>query len=255
MPPPQPLPEEYLIAEHNLRGYELGTEGNLKFVNILHYLQEASEMHADRIGVGIDALSDKNLLWVLARYHICLHRYPRRTNKLRVFSWPFGFERLMAIRDFVFADPTGTPYGVASSAWLVVTSDGFRPVRPEKHLPNIPAFPHRAIDNDFRQLPKLSRTDHSATFRVRMHDLDVNRHVNNAVYVEWALEATPASIWHSYRPYEVEAQFSAMAFYGDSVQVDVCVISDAPEPRFLHRICRADDGTELTRLRTRWAPL
>lgn len=243
---------DYIVAEHVVRGYEAGLAGNLKFANCLHYLQDAAEVHANRIGVGLDFTSRNGLIWVLGRYHVRLHRYPRAGASVRVATWPFGWLRLFALREFAFLDAAGGRYGEASSAWLLVRAEGFVPVRPHEHLPPLPYYERRMIDTPFRHLPVPQSVDHCEQYRVRIHDLDVNRHVNNAVYVEWALEAVPADTWNQLRPYEVEAEFIAMAFQGDTVAVEVEELPSKDGRSFLHRITRPADGRELTRLRSRW---
>ncbi len=244
-----------VVAEHKVRGYEAGIARNLKFVNCLHYLQDAAEIHADRIGVGLSWLRDKGFLWVLSGYHIRLDRYPMIGDSVRVATWPSGWHRLFALREFVFLDAEDRAYGAATSAWLLIRADDHHPVRPREHLPDIAIRPRRVLEDPFGRLPPLDHSDHSASFRVRLHDLDVNRHVNNAVYVEWALEAVPPETWDRFRPVEVEVRFSAMAFSGDTVEADVERIPTESGPAFRHRIRRSSDGTELARLRSRWNTL
>lgn len=240
------------MAEHQVRGYEAGIARNLKFVNCLHYLQDAAEIHAERIGVGLSHLHGKGLLWVLSGYHIRIDRYPMIGERVRVATWPSGWHRLFALREFVFLDADGGVYGAATSAWLLIRADNHHPVRPREHLPEIAFDSRRVLADSFSRLPPFERADHTAVFRVRLHDLDVNRHVNNAVYVEWALEAVPPEIWNTCRPVEVEVRFSAMAFLGDTVESEVEQIPSGAGAVFHHRIRRSRDGTELARLRSRW---
>lgn len=84
--------------------------------------------------------------------------------------------------------------------------------------------------------------------------LDWNRHVNNVVYVQWALEAVPEEILMKRRPVDIEVSYRAEALYGDEVlSVAQRVPGEDPEPRFLHQVLNASTGAELARLRTRWA--
>ena len=248
------IPADYFVTDHRVRGYEAGFAGNLKFVNCLHYLQEAAECQADALGIGLEFLKGRGLLWVLSRYHIRLHRYPLMGDRVRIATWPYAWERLFAYREFVFVDALGQRYGEASSAWLLLDAETFRPVRPQDHLPPVALFPQREVETPFAPLPAISRIDASQVFQVRMHDLDINRHVNNAVYVEWALETAPAELWKDYRPVELEVRFSAMAFQGDSVTAEVQIeqMDECAGPTLLHRVCRTRDQQELTRFRSRW---
>ena len=84
--------------------------------------------------------------------------------------------------------------------------------------------------------------------------VDLNRHVNNTVYVQWALEAAPEDVLMRGRPVEVEVSYRAEALYGDTVLSRAAALPGGPEPGpvFLHQVANAATGAELTRLRTRW---
>jgi medium-chain acyl-[acyl-carrier-protein] hydrolase len=128
-----------------------------------------------------------------------------------------------------------------------------KPVRPNDHLPEFPAKKQRAIPDDFESLPKLERVDFELPFRVRMHDLDLNRHVNNALYIEWARESVPEDILRNSRPMGIEVAFRDEAVYGDKVISQTQQLDNDPQPCFLHKMVREKDRKELTRLRTIWS--
>jgi len=87
-----------------------------------------------------------------------------------------------------------------------------------------------------------------------MGHLDWNRHVNNAVYIQWALESVPPDLLMSRRPMELEVSYRAEAFYGDEVLSAAQRVpeGESAEAAFLHQILNAATGVELARLRTRW---
>lgn len=254
-PPSQwdlPPPDSSLTVEHRVRGHEAGVAGNLKFVNGLHYLQEAAEMHADQIGVGLTFLRSRGMLWVLSRYHVRLDHYPMIGDSVRIITWPSGFRRLWAEREFLILGDSDRIFGAASSAWLLVRADDFRPLRSADHLPGFEMHTTRPLPSDFPKIPAPIDPQFKRTFRVRMHDLDVNRHVNNAVYVEWALEAVPEPFWNRSRPAEVEVQFAGMAMPGDTVEAKVRHEAGINGDTFLHEIRRTSDDRILTAMRSRW---
>jgi acyl-ACP thioesterase len=229
-------------------------QGNLKFTTILHYLQDAAEQDATRLGVGLAELSARGMIWVLARIHVRLKRYPMLGDTVHVHSWPVGWQRLYALRDFLLTGANGTPFAVASSAWLVLRAADLRPLRPKDHLPDIPLHNQRSCPLDLKPMSEPADVAHASSFDVRMHDLDINRHVNNAIYAEWALESVPHDLWQHHRPFELEAQFLGMALPGQRVRSEVAIPLPMPDGAIhcVHRILRADDAQTLTRLQSRW---
>jgi medium-chain acyl-[acyl-carrier-protein] hydrolase len=93
-----------------------------------------------------------------------------------------------------------------------------------------------------------------------MSHLDLNKHVNNVVYIQWALEAVPEDVLTRRRPVELEVSYRAEAFYGDAVLsragadpgAATSPAGSTSGPVFLHQIVNARTGAELTRLRTGW---
>jgi medium-chain acyl-[acyl-carrier-protein] hydrolase len=133
-----------------------------------------------------------------------------------------------------------------------------QPLKVDDILPDNFLVERRSLPDAFAALPALDRTDGERTFRVDAGHLDLNRHVNNTVYVGWALEAVPWETIRRRRPIDLEVAYRAEAFYDDPIlsRVQAVPASDAPgadqEPVFLHQIANAATGAELTRLRTRW---
>ena len=84
-------------------------------------------------------------------------------------------------------------------------------------------------------------------------DLDINRHVNNVFYAEWALETVPAEIAEHCRLTEIEIGFRAEALYGDTVISRIAQVETFTDSFcFVHQLLDERTGKELTRLRTRW---
>ena len=85
---------------------------------------------------------------------------------------------------------------------------------------------------------------------MRHSDHDFNNHVNNAHYVEWALECLPETWGASRRVRELDISYRAAATWGDTV------ISEAVRESgdvLLHRIRRASDNAVLATARTVWS--
>jgi medium-chain acyl-[acyl-carrier-protein] hydrolase len=86
-----------------------------------------------------------------------------------------------------------------------------------------------------------------------MQDIDINNHVNHAVYIQWALETVPEDILRAARPTDIEVAYKGEAFYGDEVVSKSQRFDIETGPTFFHGIFQKTSGVELTRLRTVWA--
>ncbi len=243
-------------AHHELpftvRASDAGPFGVIRLGSWLDYFQEAAGEHAARLGVSVLDLLKQKLTWVLSRYHLQFDRYPVWGEAVRLKTWPSARHHLFALREFEAVDAAGKTIARATSSWMMIDIATKKPVRLAESLKDFPQDPARALADDFRALPALSKADGERTFFVRQGDLDWNRHANHVVYIEWAAEAVPPDVVTSSRPAEIEVDYRGEARYGDVVLSRAEAAPTAAGPAFIHQVVREKDGAELARLRTVW---
>jgi medium-chain acyl-[acyl-carrier-protein] hydrolase len=239
--------------EYPVHSYETDVRGLVKASALFNYLQDSAGEHAALLGVGVLDLFKRRMTWVLSRYHVLIHRYPAMGARLEVTTWPSGKHGYFALRDFEVADGGGRPVISATSSWMVIGLAEKQPIKVDEAITVPYAIDKRALNDPFGSLPVPSARDAEVPFRVESGHIDWNRHVNNAVYIQWALEAVPPEVLQTGRAVELEVSYRAEAFYGDTVvSVAQRAVEENPGPVFLHQILNAGTGAELTRLRTRW---
>ncbi len=245
--------ELVFLKEYAIHTYETDDRGLVKMVTLLNFLQDSAGEHAGRLGLSVRDLVKRNMTWVLSRYHILVHRYPGIGERLEVTTWPSGKGGYFATREFEIADANGGPVLTATSSWMIIGLDRKQPLKVDDIIDIPYAVDKRALDDPFASLPVPSAREAELRFRVESVHIDWNRHVNNAIYAQWALEAVPAEVLRKSRPVELEISYRAEAFYGEEVLSVVQAVPRAGAgPVYLHQILNAASGTELTRLRTRW---
>jgi len=241
--------------QFRVRTYEVDLARKLRPTALLNYLQDAAGDHARQLGVAVGDLMRHNLTWVLSRYHLRFVGDAGTGAVVRIRTWPSSREGLFSCREFEVTRADGTPLALATSSWAVVDLATRKPVRLADHLPDYPLLPRRIIEDDFEPLPRLKKAASEMPFRVRRSDLDLNRHVNNVVYAEWALETVPPAVADRFRLAELEIAFRAEALYGDWVMSRCAPVGEETSPRFVHQLVNEQDGRELTRLVSSWHPV
>ncbi len=141
----------------------------------------------------------------------------------------------------------------ATASFMLLDFVQEKTVSIEENLPAYPVVPARAVADSFEPLPGLKRVDFQRPFHVRMHDLDLNHHVNNIYYVEWAIESLPMDIVQNCRIARIEVAYRGQAVYGDEILSQAQMTSEGNESIVIHRIMRKSDDRELARLKTQWA--
>jgi medium-chain acyl-[acyl-carrier-protein] hydrolase len=240
---------EITRATFTVHSFDADAFGLLTPAALAGYLQEVAGRSADSLGVGISALNTRGLTWVLARQQLVLDAPVRRGDALTVETWPSGLDRLWALRDFRLR-LGGVEVGRAFTTWLVMDLASRRPGRPDRLLPpGLHAQTEHVLAPGAPPVPTLAVEGVEKRFQVRFADIDANRHVTNASYIGWALEAVEEPLWQSQRLAGLDVQFLAEATYGHFVRSRSAPDGDGAR---LHAVVREEDGKELARARTEW---
>ena len=110
------------------------------------------------------------------------------------------------------------------------------------------AIEERALNVEFSRPKPFENPQTEQMFKVRFDDIDINNHVNNAVYPLWASESVGAKWRESHTPKRIELWFKKEALYGQSV----CVLTKFDENRSLHSITDDKKENELARCEFEW---
>lgn len=219
-----------------IRASEVSPEGRATLPSICYLLQEVAGNNALELNFDISQLKEKNLTWILHRLHLKMDTFPKWRDAITIETWPTGGNRLRAYRDFRIINNYGDEIGRCLSYWLMLDLDTRRPVRiPNEVLAMAPDQSEHvlAVKQD-RLNPSLVSADNSIMFDVRRSDLDMNRHVNNVKYIEWAL----AVLKEPEAVHEIDIEFRAECGMGSTLN-SMTAASDNQEN--IHLLQRADD--------------
>lgn len=248
--PPQIWKEVYPV-----RSFDVDARGHLTVAAVCNYLQDAAGCHAHALGVSIDQLHQSHLTWVLIRMRVELDRDLEWQDRLQIHTWPSDQDRLISQRDFLLFDGVGRTSGRCVTQWVVMDMQRWRPQRLTalpKPLPK-PDRP-RAMENMPARIDAVEGVKPELSFRVGDRDLDRNGHVNNVRYIEWALEALPASVRNTCGLRTLDINFTGEAFHAENLLAG-CRALDERQTSFIHVIRRQSSGDDLARAKTVWRPL
>jgi len=237
-----------------MRLHELDPGGNLSPLSICNFLQSAASNHAQALGISLEKLQSTGHTWVLAWLKLHMAEYPKGNAPVRIQTWPAGIHRLYALREFRIYDETDRLVGKAGSAWLILDMQRRRPVRVEPFGESIHQISSpNDVSADMGKIQTLTVPSFSRDFRVRYRDLDVNQHVNNVSYVEWALESLPAELLTTACLVDLEVNYLGEAHLGDTVLSRAQSLNDT-RTAFVHDIIRRESGDSLIKATSVWTP-
>jgi len=152
-------------------------------------MQEIASLHADKLHFGYDDMTAKGLLWVLSRAKLVMHEYPKTWEEITVETWPKNIVKLFANRDFRFYNQSGKVIGSATTAWLMLNRENFRPVNPAAHLQDLQKVEvPPGLDEFLEKIEEPESLLPMGNYKISYKDIDINKHTNNSRYIEYLLD-------------------------------------------------------------------
>ncbi|MDR2193705.1 MAG: acyl-ACP thioesterase [Treponema sp.] len=174
---------------------DIDTSDRLTLARTFDYFQEVAINHAEDLGVGRTAMAESGHVWILSRSSVLMEKRPAFHDKIIIRSWPRGWEKLFAKRDYDIQDMAGNILVRGRSGWLIVDRETHRPLRPQFIVDTLP-------ENDGRdalhEIVSLNTREHLEFAGERIpcySDIDYNGHVNNARYVQWIQDITDPDVF------------------------------------------------------------
>lgn len=178
-------------TSYKVRISDADQNGTLKCNALLQMLQEAATEHATILGVDFKALKPLNLGWAVSKFVIDVKRLPQWGERINVTTWASDKERVATYREFVVTDSSGTELVSARSQWVLFDTRERKIAKMEKIQDWSRLENKYANASNFEPLKQPKTTTSSAICAARNDDIDLNMHVNNAVYLIWAAESLP----------------------------------------------------------------
>lgn len=168
----------------------------LKPAAFMDLAQEAAGLHAVYLGFGYDELIKKQTAWILARVNVKFIDTPLWREDMTLTTWHKGFNRLFFLRDFIMTDKEGRPRVKATTSWLVLDLQSRSMVRDPQLLEDDTICHENAIEAQADRVRMPRDVEAEAVFEhvVGYSDVDMLGHANNAMYMQWAMDAVDYEI-------------------------------------------------------------
>ena len=179
------------IQNFTIPCYNTDASWRLKPAAFMDLAQEAAGLHAVHLGFGYDDLIKKNTAWILSRVNVKFIDTPMWRDDVTLTTWHKGFNRLFFLRDFVMTDKDGKERIKATTSWLVLDLENRTMVR-DPHLLEDGTICHdNAVETpaDKVRIPRDIEPEPVYEHVVGYSDVDMLGHANNAMYMQWAMDA------------------------------------------------------------------
>ena len=178
--------------------YDLDANGDVKLTALLKYMNEAAFYNAEKLGIGFDKTVEFGLVFVIQRIGIRLFKAPELNQKVTVRTWPGETTRSIFKRYGDLRDENGNKLIEWESLWVLIDIEARKIKRPSALPIEIPQYGKEDVAVEARKiiLPEERESCASYDHTVKFNELDINMHMNNAIYADLianvlALTASP----------------------------------------------------------------
>lgn len=218
--------------------------------DLLILMQEVAWAHVDSHDIGWSYLKQRGQFWALIRLYIKIDRFPKWNEQITIRTWGKPSDMLMHYRDHEILDEEGNVIIRSTSAWVILD---FATAKPQK----VDALPTHlyinTIKNAIKELPpkiqKVTFPEERAYKPVAYSDIDVNQHVNNSKYLQFAIDELDIEYVTGHDLKEIKINYIHQAKAGDYYAVQHVEVEPG---NFITGIFSKEDARELCRLQTAW---
>jgi medium-chain acyl-[acyl-carrier-protein] hydrolase len=237
-----------------IRFSETDNRGKFSVVSIFNCFQDVGSEHAFTLGLSAWHLLKKNYTWVMLKYNVRINQLPGWNETVTIKTWRYPLRNLYELRQFDILDAKGNLLISGLSSWVMMNFDSRKPVRLDRFISPDLMENQTPVDDDFSRLSPFDDSDLEKRFNVRMQDIDFNNHVNNSVYIGWAVETVPQDVYATCTLKQVEVTYVGEIAYGHTIYAKIKDVAEQdPDTRtFFHQIEGGEERRELTRLKTVW---
>ncbi|TPE45421.1 acyl-[acyl-carrier-protein] thioesterase [Pontibacter mangrovi] len=235
-----------------VRSGEIDYRGRATLPALVSYMQEAAWANTRDLGISMYDLLERGLTWVLQRMRVEMFRYPGHNDNITIETWASGRERVFLHRDFRIYNEERELLGQATSVWLVMDVVKRQLVSVPDFIIAVEVVPgSEPLPFAKGKLPQLQEAQQAQQMPIRWHDIDLNRHVTNTRYLQWALDTLPLQVLEQKQLRQIDIIFKAESMLGDTV-VSAAAAADDSGHAYLHKLTSQESGKELVQAKTVW---
>lgn len=220
-----------MSAENTIRsyGYRINSQDidHTKRANIIAaggYMLDAAGEDANRHGVGVAQLNERNLSWVLLRWAFRFTRLPGEYERVGVRTWVNDINRLMTTRNLIMSGEDGLDIGTAITNWAVIDLTT-RKSKDISALREYAGLLQGTIPSPMElpvRLAPMKEGEKLAEHRVAYSDIDFNAHTNTMSYLRWVLDLFPLERFVGGGPGRVDMNFLHESRFGELLAIYGC---------------------------------
>ena len=173
----------------SIPSYDCDCFSNLSASSALSYAQIASTAHLSSLGITHDILLKEGMFFALVAVAARFERAPKAGEEVLISTVPVASHGAQSLRESVMHDKDGNILIEFQASWALVNVESGRALRASALKEDIQYLKGEwtpFIDPSKMRLPEASQK--AGSHVVKLSDIDLNHHMNNAAYADVMLD-------------------------------------------------------------------
>lgn len=202
----------------HVRGREVDRYGNMTLATLARLLLVVSGQQTDDLNAQYgNPLEGKNLTWFILQHDMIITRMPQWNDTITIETEAVAYNRFFTHRHFrVWCQDTLIVETVMRFAIVDMKERKLVRISPEL-VQNYQVTEMTKLD----AMTKIDKVDGSPSktqqYNTYFSQIDMNQHVNNAVYLDWVIDSLDATFLKQHTPKQVTIIYENEVRLGDTV--------------------------------------
>lgn len=203
-----------IYYQHTILASEITATNKVSPYQYVQIMQEASMLSARKLKVSF--LESRT--WILIRKDIHFLRYPSLGETIKVLTYPAGFDRVFAFRDYKVYDQDENLIAHASSTWLLMDAGTRKMIKLPKEILDIEVPANEVLlKRPIKNRQTIQKSEYTNTYTVQFFDIDWNDHANNNFLIKSMLEGAPIKFLQHLNLKSMQVEFKKECKLGDKL--------------------------------------
>lgn len=202
---------------YKVRSTQVNLNNQLGLYGVLGMLQDIAAEHAASLGFGYKDLVKQGFFWALIQQKLKMYQWPQWNERVTIHTWSLPIQGVHAFRQFELY-VGDRKIGESTSTWITMDIASRRPIDMTDRQALFHPRREGGLDMQTERVMLPEEMIHVTDFKVRISDLDVNSHVNNVKYTQWALDMMREQDHRQWVIQEYDINFLSETFLGDTMQ-------------------------------------
>lgn len=206
-------------AIHEVKEYECDATGEMALPSLVNVMVHISGIQSAILGNTKEQMRERGLSWIIIQYQMEVNRMPVLDEQITIETQALSYNRFFTYRSFRAYDEQDKLLVEVITTFSLMNMDTRKLVQVPKDI--IEPYQAEELRTLMRQ-PKpavLSEGEVVAQpFRVRYLDIDANRHVNNARYLDWIINTLEVDFILAHQMESLTIKYEKEVDYGHIIE-------------------------------------